>query len=112
MPITLHVIVNPHYVGSHFYSNDPGLAPEIFVDSMIFGDPFLSFTNMMAEGVFEKFTNLRVVMVEIGATWIAHWLDFLDARYGRFGFRSKLTMKPSEYFARQCWIAPSPSRRA
>ncbi len=108
MPITLHVALNPQYVGSHYYSDNPGLAPELFVESMPFGDPFVSFTNLMAEGVFEKLPNLRVVMVEIGATWIAHWLDILDFRSGRFDFESNLTMKPSEYFKRQCWISAEP----
>ncbi len=108
MPITLHVALNPQYVGSNYYSDDPGLAPELFVESMPFGDPFIGFTNLMAEGVFEKFSNLRIVMVEIGATWIAHWLDILDFRSGRFDFESNLRMKPSEYFTRQCWISAEP----
>ena len=108
MPITLHVVFNPHYIGKHFYPDEPGLGPDFFVESMVFGDPFLSFTNMMTEGVFEKFPRLRVVMVEIGCSWIAHWLDTLDFKYDRFGFDTLLTMKPSEYFKRQCWISAEP----
>ena len=79
---------------------------------MVFGDPFLSFTNMMTEGVFEKFPELRISMVEIGCTWIAHWLDFLDFKFSRFGHESILSMKPSEYFKRQCWISAEPTEKA
>ena len=112
MPVTLHVIFNPDYIGKHLYPDYPGLGPDFFVESMVFGDPFLSFTNMMTEGVFEKFPGLRISMVEIGCTWIAHWLDFLDFKFSRFGHESILTMKPSEYFKRQCWISAEPTEKA
>ena len=111
MPITFHVVLNPDYPGKHFYPDDSGLGPEFFSNMMTFADPLLSFTVMIGEGTFERFPGLRIVMVEIGSTWTAHWLDMMDFKFERFSFDMPMTMKPSDYFRRQCWISAEPIER-
>ncbi|MCH8088718.1 MAG: amidohydrolase [Chloroflexi bacterium] len=112
MPVTLHVVFNPSYVGRHLYPEDEGLGPSFFVETMLIGDFLLSFTSMMCDGVFEKFPGLRLVMVEVGCGWISHWLDEMDANYEKFGRGMPLTMKPSDYFKRQCWISAEPTENS
>jgi len=77
---------------------------------------------MIMSGVFERFPRLKFAMTEAGAAWVPTTLRQLDGlhlamksgRTGEVGFdaSSVLPMKPSEYFARNCWIGasfPSPS---
>ena len=39
------------------------------------------FTSLFQYGVFDKFPELRVVILEIGAGWVGYWLDRMDAVY-------------------------------
>ena len=50
-----------------------------------------AFTSLFQFGVFDLFPQLRVVVLESGASWIGYWLDRMDAVYvmpqGRDAFR-------------------------
>ncbi|MEE3327670.1 MAG: amidohydrolase family protein [Myxococcota bacterium] len=70
-----------------------------------------AFTSLFQYGVFEKFPELRVAILESGAGWIGNWLDRMDAVYASpqgYGTRQILPEKPSFYFRRQCWISADP----
>ena len=78
-----------------------------------------SLWNMIFGGVFERFPELRFVMTEEGLAWTLPELKRLDyfvnnARnpdlvQSRFGYEAirALSMKPSEYFYRNCLIGAS-----
>ncbi len=70
-----------------------------------------AFTSLFQYGVFELFPELRVAVLEAGASWIGYWLDRMDAVYaspqGMF-VRELLKEKPSFYFGRQGWISGDP----
>jgi len=70
--------------------------------------------HLIFGGVFEAFPRLKFVITEVSEFWIPHMLEMMDVRAsvkhtsGKLGdFRSNLTMKPSEYFNRNCWIGAS-----
>jgi predicted TIM-barrel fold metal-dependent hydrolase len=70
-----------------------------------------AFTSLFQYGVFQLFPELRVVILESGASWIGYWLDRMDTVYESpqgFIVRGRLTEKPSFYFDRQCWISGDP----
>ena len=70
-----------------------------------------AFTSLFQYGVFAKFPELKVVVLESGAGWIGYWLDRMDTVYsGPQGIpaRQVLPEKPSAYFRRQCWISGDP----
>ena len=83
-------------------------------------------TQMIVSGVFERFPGLRFALTEQGASWIGPLLTQLDSyhgqmkRVGRIGElkydpEQVLPLKPSEYFARNCWVGvsfPSPVEAA
>ena len=71
------------------------------------------FTTMFDYGVFDKFPDLKVLVLESGGGWIGYWLDRIDAVYAHtfVGTRVPLDMKPSEYFMRQVWISCDPDER-
>jgi predicted TIM-barrel fold metal-dependent hydrolase len=69
---------------------------------------------MIFGGVFERFPGLKFALTEVSEFWVPHLLELMDVRAsvkhtsGKLGdFRSNLTMKPSEYFRRNCWIGAS-----
>lgn len=59
--------------------------------------------------VLERHPRLRVAFLESGGGWIAHWLERMDHHVKYWGHASAaLALKPSEYFARQCFISTDP----
>ena len=47
-----------------------------------------------------------VVFLESGGGWVPFWMERLDEQAEGFGaFCPEMTLAPSEYFARQCWIS-------
>jgi predicted TIM-barrel fold metal-dependent hydrolase len=70
-----------------------------------------AFTSLFQYGVFARFPELRVIVLESGAGWIGYWLDRLDAIYASpqgIPVRKLSPEKPSFYFRRQCWISADP----
>jgi predicted TIM-barrel fold metal-dependent hydrolase len=63
--------------------------------------------------VFDKFPDLKVVVLESGGGWIGYWLDRIDAVYGHtfIGTRVPLEHKPSDYFRERIWISCDPDER-
>ena len=75
--------------------------------------------HLIFSGVTERYPNLRFAVTEQGVAWLPRGLETLDWFYGRmtlpeaaeakyFGAAaSHMSMKPSEYFARNFWIGAS-----
>lgn len=71
------------------------------------------FTTLFDYGVFDKFPQLKFLVLESGGGWIGYWLDRIDAVYGHtfLGERVPLKHKPSDYFCSQIWISCDPDER-
>lgn len=69
-------------------------------------------TAMVLDGVFERFSNLRCGVIELGASWVPSLMQRLD--YAAKSFRrtepmlEELSLKPSEYLRRQVRFTPFP----
>jgi predicted TIM-barrel fold metal-dependent hydrolase len=67
----------------------------------------LAVISMIGGGVLERHPNLRVAFLEGNCSWVPFLLWRLDEHY-EVTFRrpdSPLTMKPSDYFKRQCFVS-------
>jgi predicted TIM-barrel fold metal-dependent hydrolase len=67
--------------------------------------------SVICGGVLEKFPRLKVGFFEAGCSWAPYWLGRLDSHFEHRSMRKQmplLTMKPSEYFARQCAVTCDP----
>ena len=53
-------------------------------------------------GILERWSNLRVVIGEAGIGWIPYVLDHMDLEWEDQFKDLTLTMKPSDYWYRQC----------
>lgn len=73
-------------------------------------EQMLQCLSLICGGTLETFPNLKVAFMEAGAGWLPYWLWRLDEHYELFGqlMTPWLTMKPSEYFERQCYISCDP----
>jgi predicted TIM-barrel fold metal-dependent hydrolase len=71
------------------------------------------FTTLFDYGVFDRFPDLEVLVLESGGGWIGYWLDRIDAVYGHtfIGTRVPLERKPSDYFRDRVWISCDPDER-
>ena len=59
---------------------------------------------MILEGVFERFSKLRVVMIEGGFAWAPPLAWRLDAHWAKMRNETPhLKLKPSEYMRRNVW---------
>jgi len=69
-------------------------------------EEMLAYAQMAAFGVFDRHPMLKVVFLESSGGWVPFWLERLDEQAESFGgFCPDMSLKPSEYFARQCWVS-------
>ena len=71
------------------------------------------FTTLFDYGVFDRFPDLRIIVLESGGGWIGYWLDRLDAVFAHtaIGHGVPLKHKPSDYFRTRVWISCDPDER-
>ena len=71
------------------------------------------FTTLFDYGVFDRFPELKVLVLESGGGWIGYWLDRIDAVYSHTfaGTRVPLERKPSDYFRERVWVSCDPDER-
>ena len=108
VPICFHPSFSPNQVyWSNRFADISGLKwlVETFDQPM---ENLLAVVYMTAGGILERFPNLKVAFLEGNCSWLPWLLYRLDERYelyqGLDGVIS-LSMKPSEYFSRQCFIS-------
>jgi predicted TIM-barrel fold metal-dependent hydrolase len=68
------------------------------------------FAALMWSGAFERHPNLKYILTETGCSWILETLRVLEFKADHPIFRhftKDLSLRPSEYFARQCYIGAS-----
>jgi predicted TIM-barrel fold metal-dependent hydrolase len=72
-----------------------------------------AFLSFFALGTLERFPELRLGVLEAGCGWIGSFLDRMDAVAETIaGTGIKLSLAPSEYFRRQCFISGDPDETA
>jgi uncharacterized protein len=66
--------------------------------------------SFLGGGILERHPKLKVAFLEANCSWLPWLLWRLDEGYEREGdiFMPELTMAPSEYFKRQCFISIEP----
>ncbi len=92
------------------YDYLPGCPTAAGITAFGIGNMIASAALIMG-GVLERHPRLRVVHLECGAGWVAFWLYRMAAgiQGGTKGLEIPgLTLLPSEYFQRQCFISADP----
>jgi predicted TIM-barrel fold metal-dependent hydrolase len=79
----------------------------------IYAQPFeqmMGLGSFLGGGILHRHPKLKVAFLEANCSWLPWLLWRLDEGYEREGdiFMTDLTMPPSEYFKRQCFISVEP----
>jgi predicted TIM-barrel fold metal-dependent hydrolase len=78
--------------------------------------PQQALSLLILDGVLDRFENLKVGIIELGASWVPSYIRQLDAAMEAFGRHEErlqsLSLKPSEYVSRQVRVTPYPTEDA
>jgi len=111
VPIAIHPAFEPFELRSPRFENGHRLT---LLASVTAGEGVRqAFTTFYDFATFDRFPELKLVLLECGAGWIGYWLDRLDgvATATYLGGRAPLKHRPSDYFRRQVWISGDPDER-
>ncbi len=118
---TFHVADPPRAFADGWYTDEREEFVSPFDSIMLSVPPALALTDLVINGVFARHPALRVGVVELGATWVPHYLMMLD---GGWEFTRRLNGRPpveleampSDYIRRHVRVAAfsyeDPSRLA
>jgi uncharacterized protein len=88
------------------------MAPGTHHALILLFDQQMTLSNLTYGGVLERHPDLKVIVLECGGGWIAHWMDRLNEFEESYGWATaSLSLTPQEYFQRQCWISFDPGER-
>jgi predicted TIM-barrel fold metal-dependent hydrolase len=64
---------------------------------------------LLAGGVCERFPDAKFIFLEANGGWLVPWLERLDHHCRKYHWEvPNLSLLPSEYMKRQCWISFDP----
>jgi predicted TIM-barrel fold metal-dependent hydrolase len=67
----------------------------------------MAMLSLICGGVLERHPQLRVAFLEAGCGWVPYWLERMEQHLRYWGGASApLSLRPTEYFARQCFVSP------
>jgi len=122
VPIVFHVGGTGELLDPNYFRNGLPVPPDFHggeenfrsVDYMaIPGPPAQTLATMIFDGVFERFPDLRVGVIEQGAIWVPSWMRQMESAFDAFARHEdrlqRLSLRPSEYVRRQMKFTPYPT---
>jgi predicted TIM-barrel fold metal-dependent hydrolase len=109
LPISFHVNGGENVMGLG-HNNGAGISNSFFEFATLNPQPALNhLASFITHGVFEKFPDLRLLLVETGTAWIPSFLWALDSQYKNLQRESSWVKKlPSEYFREHVRVTTQP----
>jgi predicted TIM-barrel fold metal-dependent hydrolase len=111
LPVGIHPCLEPKWTAPGRYGEMTSSRYAFFLNVTAGDSVRHAFTSFFQYGVLEKLPDLKLVVLECGASWIGYWLDRMDTTWhSPQGILAREVMpeKPSHYFRRQCWISADP----
>lgn len=101
IPVSIHLLLAAQQVK---ISGSKAAAVAIGASAFSLTMPLI--TELIFQGVFDRFPKLRMAGIETGVGWIPHFLEMTDDRYWRNRIWAGVEIKktPSQYF-RDHWLA-------
>jgi predicted TIM-barrel fold metal-dependent hydrolase len=101
MPVSIHLLLAASQT-----KITPSKAAAVAIGASSFAYTMPLITELIFQGVFDRFPKLRMAAVETGVGWIPHFLEMTDDRYwrNRLWAGTRLKKVPSQYF-RDHWLA-------
>ncbi len=106
MVLAFHAFTNSEDGYPEDWGEEEGYGGALDFMAMSMADGQQPVSQLISSGVCDRHPNLKFVIVECGAGWLAWLLYVLDeqAEKKHMWIRPKLSLKPSEFFARQGFI--------
>jgi predicted TIM-barrel fold metal-dependent hydrolase len=104
--LAFHAFTNSEDAYPEDWGEEEGHGGALDFMAMRMADGQSPVSQLLSSGVCDRHPNLRFVIVECGAGWLAWLLYVLDeqAEKKHMWIRPRLSLKPSEFFARQGFI--------
>ncbi len=122
VPIVFHVGGTGALLDPNYFNNGLPVPPDFHggeenfrsVDYMAIPvPPAQTLATMLFDGVFERFPDLKVGVIEQGAIWVPSWMRQMESAFDAFARHEerlkRLSMRPSEYVRRQIRFTPYPT---
>ncbi|MEY2443621.1 MAG: hypothetical protein QOE00_201 [Ilumatobacteraceae bacterium] len=122
VPVVFHVGGTGQLIDPNYFRNGLPIPPDFHggdenfrsVDYMgIPAPPAQTLATMLFDGVFERFPDLRIGVIEQGAIWVPSWMRQMEAAFDAFSRHEErlraLSLRPSEYVRRQMRFTPYPT---
>src|SRR3954464_14453338 len=78
--------------------------------------PMQTVATLIIDGVLERFPQLKIGLIELGASWVPGWMRSMDSAAEAFRRNEErlqnASLKPSEYVRRQIRVTPYPHEDA
>ncbi|MCX2979271.1 hypothetical protein EYC98_00145 [Halieaceae bacterium IMCC14734] len=104
----LNMPIHTHSGWSPDYGDSPAATPMFISEVDMWAHR--PFTAMLWSGVFERHPGLKLVLTETGCSWILETLRTLEFKSNNpifAHFTKDMSLTPSEYFQRNCYIGAS-----
>ncbi len=122
VPVLLHVAgAGEHVMPPAYFENGRPHVPDFHggdtnfksIDYMSIPLPVMQTLNaLVIDGVLQSHPNLRIGVIELGASWLPGWMRMLDSAHEAFRKNEdrlqQMEYKPSEYVTRQVRATPYP----
>ena len=122
IPVVLHVGGGGKLINPDYFLNGRPIPPDFHgggenfrsVDYMaIPGPPMQTLAAMILDGVLERFSELKIGVIEQGAIWIPGWMRQMESAFDAFQRHEdrlqELKLRPAEYVQRQIRATPYPT---
>jgi predicted TIM-barrel fold metal-dependent hydrolase len=121
LPIVLHVGGGGVLLEQAYFNNGLPPVPDFHggddnfksIDYMAIAYPVMkALTALIVDRVLDRFPRLRFGVIEQGASWLPGWMRNMDSAHNAFYKNEerlqKMSLKPSEFVARQVRVTPYP----
>jgi uncharacterized protein len=122
VPVVLHVAgAGANVMNPDFFENGLPPVPDFHggdgnfksIDYLSIPLPVMQTLNaLVIDGVLQRHPDLRIGVIEIGASWIPSWMRMLDSAHEAFRKNEerlqRMDVRPSEYVRRQVRATPYP----
>jgi predicted TIM-barrel fold metal-dependent hydrolase len=122
VPVVLHVAgAGGNVMSLDYFDNGLPPVPDFHggdtnfksIDYLSIPLPVMQTLNaLIVDGVLMRHPDLRVGVIELGATWVPGWMRSLDSAHEAFRKNEerlqRMELKPSEYVQRQVRVTPYP----
>jgi len=122
IPIVFHVGGTGDLIDAAYFRNGLPVPPDFHggeenfrsVDYMgIPHPPEQTLATMVFDGVFDRFPDLRLGVIEQGAIWVPSWTRQMESAFDAFARHEErirqLSMRPTDYVIRQMRFTPYPT---